>query len=255
VSRGNPEKRLFLVIVSGIIIIEKTILYLPPNEKGLPRNRKEGAMEKVTTLGQRLHDIMREQELSYEQFGKLLEMRPQTLNRYVLGQREPRAEVAMDMAMRLGVNLYWLQGYNAPRKPDPEQPGDPEQIVLPILGSIRAGIPTLAQQEVEGYAAADVPDPERCFYLRVEGDSMINAGIRPGDLVLIRQQKEASNGQIVACIVNHEDATLKRFHRHGDVVLLQPENPEYEPRILSASQFDTGEAMLVGVAVKLVRDL
>ena len=211
-------------------------------------------MRKVSTIGHRLHQVMQERELNYEQFGQLLGMRPQTLNRYVLGQREPRAEAAMEMALKLNVNLYWLQGYDVPAQPEPERPGNPEQTVLPILGVIKAGIPTLAAQEVLGYAAADSAS-EGCFYLRVSGDSMINAGIRDGDLVLIRPQSTAQNGQIVACIVNQEDATLKRFRCQGDMVILQPENPNYEPRLIPARDFSTGAARIVGVATRLVRDL
>ena len=117
---------------------------------------------------------------------------------------------------------------------------------MPILGTIRAGRPTLAVEEVAGYAPAEVARPEEYFYLRVAGDSMVNAGIRPGDLVLIRRQDTAENGQIVACILNGEDATLKRFRCQGDVVILQPENPAYEPQIVSAREFETGTARILG---------
>ena len=109
--------------------------------------------------------------------------------------------------------------------------------------------------EYEGYAAADVPNPDEHFYLRVIGDSMINAGIHNGDLVLLRQQSTAENGQIVACLLNGEDATLKRFRAQKGMVILQPENPAYEPRIIPMSDFDNGLARIVGVAVKLVRNL
>ena len=127
--------------------------------------------------------------------------------------------------------------------------------MVPILGSIRAGIPALAQQDIQGYAPADVPMPEEYFYLRVDGDSMIGAGIRPGDLVLMRRQEAAESGQIVACLVDGEAATLKRFRQQGDMIMLQPENPDYEPRFLSAQDFELGNACIVGVAVRLVRDL
>ena len=113
----------------------------------------------------------------------------------------------------------------------------------------------LAQQDLEGYAAADVPDPEEHFYLRVTGNSMINAGIREGDLVLIRRQETAENGQIVACLVDGEDATLKRFRAQKGVVILQPENPDYEPKIIPWTDFASGSARIIGVAVKLVRNL
>ena len=220
--------------------------------------RKGGVpVETIATFGQRLRQLMAERSLSYEELGRLLDMRPQTLNRYVLGQREPRASVATDIALALQVDPLWLQGYDVPRsRASSLSPIQPErEVLLPILGVIRAGIPTLAQQEVLGHASADVSEPERYFYLRVMGDSMSGAGIHDGDLVLIRQQDWADSGQIIACVVGGEDATLKRFHRQGDTVILQPENPAYQPRLVPVSDFDCGRARIVGVAVRLVREL
>lgn len=209
-------------------------------------------MKQETTIGARLRTIMEEQGLGYEQLGERLHMNPQTLNRYVLGQREPKIGTAAAIARALGVDPLWLQGFDVPRIPVPVPR---ETSVVPILGTIRAGVPLLAQQDLEGYAAADVPDPEEHFYLRVTGNSMINAGIREGDLVLIRRQETAENGQIVACLVDGEDATLKRFRSQKGVVILQPENPDYEPKIIPMGDFETGAARIIGVAVKLMRNL
>lgn len=212
-------------------------------------------MEKETTLGRRLLQIMEERGLNYDRLGRLLEMKPQTLNRYALGQREPKAGVATEMAMKLGVNPLWLQGYDVPRVDERDPLAQPGERLLPILGTIRAGIPTLAQQEVLGYMGADVSAPQEYFYLRVQGDSMQGAGIQTGDLVLIHVQQSAQDGQIVACILDRQDATLKRFHRQGDWVILQPENPSYSPRIVPVQSFANGEARIIGVAVRLTRNL
>lgn len=209
-------------------------------------------MKQESSIGARLRTVMEEQGLSYEQLGERLGMNPQTLNRYVLGQREPKIGTAAAMAHALGVDPLWLQGFDVPRIPARPVP---EERVVPILGTIRAGLPLLAQQDLEGYAAADVPDPEEHFYLRVTGNSMINAGIREGDLILIRRQETAENGQIVACLVDGEDATLKRFRAQKGVVILQPENPDYEPKIIPWADFASGAARIIGVAVKLVRNL
>ena len=208
-------------------------------------------MERVETLGNRLKQLMVERGLNYDALGRLLDMKPQTLNRYVLGQREPKVGVVMDMAARLGVDERWLQGYDVPAV----RSARPGEKMIPVLGVIRAGIPKLAQEDIEGWEPADVSVPEEYFYLRVQGSSMINAGIRPNDLVLIHRQHQAESGQIVACIVDGEAATLKRFRRQGEFVILQPENPEFEPRIISCREFELGSAVIVGVAEKLVRNL
>ncbi len=215
-------------------------------------------MKRISSFGKRLRRLMEERGLSYERLGEILEMNPQTLNRYVLEQREPKASVAADIALLMRVDALWLQGYDVPRGSIrlPDGAIRPRrQYSLPILGVIRAGVPVLASEEIEGYEPADVSEPELHFYLRVGGDSMINAGIHSGDLVLIRQQDCAENGQIVACVVDEEDATLKRFRRQGDFVILQPENPAFEPRIIPVRDFNMGVARIVGVAVKLVRSL
>ena len=127
--------------------------------------------------------------------------------------------------------------------------------MVPVLGVIRAGTPVIAAEDIEGWESADVDDPSQYFYLRVEGDSMINAGICPDDKVLIHRQSTAESGQIVACIVDGEAATLKRFRRQGRLVILQPENSAYEPRIVPEQEFELGTAVIVGVAEKLVRNL
>ena len=210
-------------------------------------------MRQESTFGARLRGLMEERGWGYERLGEHLGMNPQTLNRYVLGQREPKMGTAAAIALALGVDPLWLQGYDVPRRPQTGEGARPGTV--PILGEIRAGDPALAVEQIEGYAAADVPDPENCFYLRVRGDSMINAGIREGDLVLIRRQESAENGQIVACLVDGEEATLKRFRCQKGMVILQPENPAYEPKIIPVAEFERGAARIIGVAIQLTRQL
>lgn len=150
-------------------------------------------MEKIETLGRRLLQVMEERGLNYDRLGKLLDMKPQTLNRYVLGQREPKARVATEMAMKLEVDPLWLQGYDVPKTQSIDPLSQPGETLLPVLGTIRAGIPTLAQQEILGYMAADVPQREGYFYLEVRGGQHVQrrysvwgpgahppAGRRPG---------------------------------------------------------------------------
>lgn len=98
---------------------------------------------------------------------------------------------------------------------------------IPIIGSVAAGMPILAQENIEGYLPWDGDDT--CFALRVQGYSMINAGILDGDHVVVRPQSTADTGDIVVALLDDE-ATVKRFRRdtHGGIWLL-PENPDYQP--------------------------
>ena len=102
--------------------------------------------------------------------------------------------------------------------------------VLPLVGEVAAGSPVVAEDRVEDYLT--VPDQlasDADFVLTVKGDSMINAGILDGDLVVVRKQADARNGEIVVALVGDEDATVKRFFREAGRVRLQPENDDMEP--------------------------
>ena len=98
---------------------------------------------------------------------------------------------------------------------------------IPIIGTVAAGMPILALENIEGYLPWDGDDT--CFALRVQGYSMINAGILDGDHVVVRPQSTADTGDIVVALLDDE-ATVKRFRRdtHGGIWLL-PENPDYQP--------------------------
>ena len=122
------------------------------------------------------------------------------------------------------------------RDPRPE-PGRTAADVhrLPLVGDVAAGGPVLAEDNIEEYVA--VPEPlargGEEFVLRIKGDSMINAGILEGDLVVVRRAQTAEDGDIVVALAGNdetaEDATVKRFFRDGRRVRLQPENDELEP--------------------------
>jgi repressor LexA len=101
--------------------------------------------------------------------------------------------------------------------------------VLPLMGDVAAGTGLVADQQIEDMVA--VPDQlcaDADFLLTVKGESMINAGILPGDFVVVRKQDDARNGEIVVALVGDEDATVKRFFREAGRVRLQPENDEMD---------------------------
>ena len=114
---------------------------------------------------------------------------------------------------------------------------------IPILGTVTAGAPILARENIEGYLPWD--GPENCFALRVRGDSMVGAGILPGDLIVVRPQQSADHGDIVVALLGDE-ATVKRLSLRDGVWLL-PENEAYSP-------IDGREAGILGRVCALFRD-
>jgi repressor LexA len=109
---------------------------------------------------------------------------------------------------------------------------------VPILGHIAAGVPILAEQHIEDTFPLPmdiVGENDEVFMLRVRGDSMIDAGIFDGDLVAVRQQNVATNGEIVAAMIEDE-ATVKRFFKDGRKVRLVAENPAYDPIVTDNCQ-------------------
>jgi repressor LexA len=122
---------------------------------------------------------------------------------------------------------------------------------VPLVGRIAAGTPILAEECIDEV----MPLPESMigsgpvFMLEVHGDSMVDAGIMDGDYVIIRSQKNADNGEIVACLVDGEEATVKRFEKKDGQVLLHSENPAYGPMV-----FDSGVEVL-GKVVAVFRSL
>lgn len=130
----------------------------------------------------------------------------------------------------------YLMGWeDANPLPEGAIPYVPEPMVnVPLVGSVNCGTPLFAEDNIEGYIPtpeSDLQTGETYFWLRAKGNSMINAGIHHGDLLLIRQQADVDNGDIAVVAVNGDEATLKRVKKQENALILQPENPACEPKI------------------------
>lgn len=158
------------------------------------------------------------------------------------GRSVPKADKLKRIADHFGISLDELISGATPL------PHGRRKKNVPIIGEIRAGSPIITNETLLGYETAEVDDTEEYFYLKVQGDSMKNIGMVHGSLVLFHKQQYAENGDIVACLVGGDSATVKRFHRDRKQIDLLPENEEYEPICLSTDDFESGEARILGVA-------
>ena len=138
-----------------------------------------------------------------------------------------------------------LPGVSVAPPPAAEE-ANPQTNQVPVVGSVAAGSPILAQECIEDYLTFDTQGLSgEHFALRVRGESMLNAGIRPGDLVVVHRQQEVRSGEIVVALFEDE-ATVKTYQRKDGHIWLLPENPDYEP-------IDGTYDQIIGKVVAVVR--
>ena len=142
------------------------------------------------------------------------------------------------LARHYNVNPAWLSGKDVSIKetydlPDGAFPYNPIMHRIPILGTISAGMPLYAEQNIEGYTYTDLNSNGEYFALRVRGDSMNAARIYEGDILVIRKQDVVEDGDIAVVLVDDMEATVKRFYHNNGTVTLMPQstNPIHTPQI------------------------
>lgn len=173
-----------------------------------------------------------------------------SLSDWKRGRSSPKPDKLQKLADYFEVPVETLLGVSVSRDATSRTAALAERMV-PVIGEIRAGSPIITEQTLLGHEVADISDADDYFYLRVRGDSMKDIGMVEGSLVLFHKQQYADEGQIVACLVGGESATVKRFHKRDKRIFLMPENAEYTPIELSPVDFETGEARILGVACEI----
>lgn len=223
------------------------------------------------TIGLRIKQIREEKGLTQGELGKLLGMHKSTVQRYEAAKIEKiKLPVIEAMAQILDVNPEWLsdksdirtlydkESYNSDENQNTYSNILPnifpiKKIKLPILGEIACGQPIYADERHELYIDVD-NDYGADFCLKAKGDSMINAGIDSGDIVLIKEASLVNNGEIAAVIIEDE-ATLKRVYYYPEKgkLILNPENPLFEPLVYINEELNT--IRIIGKAVAVIKKL
>lgn len=137
----------------------------------------------------------------------------------------------------------------APKRPAASNDDEASAVSIPVMGRIAAGVPIEAISEVSHHVAVPgsmLSGRGQHYALEVRGDSMIEAGINDGDIVVIREQGAAENGDIVVALVDGHEATLKRYRRRAGMIVLEAANPAYEDRLLREDQVKV-QGRLVGL--------
>lgn len=197
-------------------------------------------------------DILEKVRPFCDQFG--VKMNRSDISQYISGKVVPSQRKLSILSMALGVQEPWLIGYDVPMKANddsalPSNIRPVEKVKVPLIGSIAAGLPIFAEEDLDTYIEAD--SDIRCdFALIVEGDSM-EPTIHNGDVVFIRKQDDVDDGQIAAIIID-DSATLKHvYHIPGGIQLIS-ENPKYPPQIYTMENSDYVAVLGRAVAYKRI---
>ena len=199
-------------------------------------------------FAKRLKESRTLKNLTQEQLSNKLGISIGTLSGYERNYREPDLTTVSLLAKELDVSTDYLLGRTDYRDLPANAYPLGEMTKLPVLGTIRAGEPILAAENILSYEyiEKDKVKNGEFFYLCVAGDSMIGARIHEGDLVLVRRQDDVDDGQIAIVLIDNEEATLKKVYRQNGQVILQSENPKYPPRIIKR-----GEVKILGKVIEV----
>ena len=172
-----------------------------------------------------------------------------TVSNWLNAKTYPRPDKIQLMADYFKINRSVL----TEEKPNNLIPAAPQIVRVPVLGTIACGNPIYAEQNFAGYRyeAPDTLPGGKLFYLEAKGESM-EPTVPNGSYVLIREQADVEYGEIAAVLTNGDsEATLKRVKKQGNVVILMPDNPSYEPYIVTKDN----PARIIGKAIRFTQDL
>lgn len=205
----------------------------------------------MTQLSSVLKKRRKELGLTLSQIADQMGVAEATVQRWESGNiKSVRYDKINKLASILKVAPAALMGWSEPSDNSSEQfPSNiipmPEMRKIPLMGAIACGDPILADENIEEYI--EIPKHIKAdFALTCKGDSMINARIYNGDIVYIRQQDTVENGEIAAVLIDGE-ATLKRVRLHPDRIILEPENPMYDPFVYRGEEMNS--VRILGKAV------
>ena len=185
-----------------------------------------------------IRQLRQQNNLTMKELGSKIGVAESTISLYECQKRQIPDDIKIKLADYFGVSVDYLLG----RETDSLESaikkagGFPYEVgknMLPILGRVAAGIPLEAQQEFIGYTYTNYKPADEYFGLLVEGESMKNIGIRHGSIVIVHKQDYANDGDIVVALVDGQDATVKRFKKLDNAILLMPENPDFQPIVIT----------------------
>ena len=198
-------------------------------------------------VGQRIFEARKRRKISRKEVADFLQVHETTIKRYEDGNTKKLPTDRLEkIAKYLNTSIEYLMGWEEEQKP--------QGIKIPVLGTVAAGIPISAVEDILDYE--EIPqswqNQGEFFGLKIKGDSM-KPDINNGDTVIVKQQSTANNGEVVIALVNGDDATCKKFEKLDNGIMLISNNSEYSPMYFSNEEVITKPVVIIGKVVELRR--
>lgn len=207
-------------------------------------------------VGNNIKRLRKQLGYSQTQFANLLHVTQGAVSQWEIGATRPDTEQLITISKMFDVSMDSLtDGPEDIKKMEPRKGTRKDYITIPVLGSIPAGIPFEAIEDVldwEDLAVEDTMPGKEYFGLRITGDSM-EPEYRSGDTIIIQQQDHCNSGDDCAVMVNGDDATFKRVRLQENGLILQPLNPKYETRFFSTEEIQDLPVRILGVCIEIRR--
>lgn len=207
--------------------------------------RKESDMSSA----KRLQELMDYLGVNATEFGKMTGIPKSSISMYLSGQRIMKSDRIGIISEKFGIDPAWLMDRDVPMR---QSVKESDVIEVPIYGKVAAGNGVCAYEDVSGYVTVSrkLASTGDIFALRITGDSM-QPRIADGDVVIVRKQSDADNGDTVIALVNGDDAICKRLRKYDGGIMLLSNNPKYEPRVFTKQDTDDIPVRIIGRVMEL----
>lgn len=198
-------------------------------------------------VAKRIKEAMELRGMSQSELARAAGIDKSSLSRYLSGAYAPKQKAIGKLAQALHVSPAWMIGMPVPMTLTSASPLE-DATVIPVLGTVAAGRPMYAEENIIGAERISPSVGENVFALQIHGASM-EPRISDGDVVIVRQQDCAESGQVVIALVGDDDATCKRFMRYEDgTIALLPFNPSFAPMVFPSSKAE--DVKILGVVLE-----
>lgn len=199
----------------------------------------------------RIRELRKKRCMTMKELGAVVGLAESTISQYETGKREPDNETLLRLGEFFNTSVDYLLGRETATDGPPE-PSVPGSKWIPVIGTIPAGTPIEAIEEILDYEeiTPQMASQGEHFALKIKGQSM-EPKISNGDVVIVRKQDDCENGEIGVVLVNGDEATVKRIKKRPEGLMLIPNNPAYEPMFYSNEEIENLPVRIIGKVVEL----